>query len=206
MSFDKRLMDIVLALVLSVLLSPLIVCAALLILIREGRPIFYVAERMKAPGQPFNLWKFRTMRSAAQNSGVSGGDKADRITNTGRFMRRTRLDEVPQLWNILRGDISFVGPRPPLRRYVEQFPELYAEVLKSRPGVTGLATLAFHRTEERLLAACSTAEETEAVYTRRCVPAKARLDLIYAHNRNLCFDLKLMVATVFRRVSLHRRR
>ncbi len=206
MSFDKRLMDIVLALVLSVLLSPLIVCAALLILIREGRPIFYVAERMKAPGQPFNLWKFRTMRSAAQNSGVSGGDKADRITDTGRFMRRTRLDEVPQLWNILRGDISFVGPRPPLRRYVEQFPELYAEVLKSRPGVTGLATLAFHRTEERLLAACSTAEETEAVYTRRCVPAKARLDLIYAHNRNLCFDLKLMVATVFRRVSLHRRR
>ncbi|MCF3592701.1 sugar transferase [Rhodobacteraceae bacterium LMO-12] len=206
MSFDKRLMDIVLALVLSVLLSPLIVCAALLILIREGRPIFYVAERMKAPGQPFNLWKFRTMRSAAQNSGVSGGDKADRITDTGRFMRRTRLDEVPQLWNILRGDISFVGPRPPLRRYVEQFPELYAEVLKTRPGVTGLATLAFHRTEERLLAACSTAEETEAVYTRRCVPAKARLDLIYAHNRNLCFDLKLMVATVFRRVSLHRRR
>ncbi len=206
MSFDKRLMDIVLALVLSVLLSPLIVCAALLILIREGRPIFYVAERMKAPGQPFNLWKFRTMRSAAQDSGVSGGDKADRITDTGRFMRRTRLDEVPQLWNILRGDISFVGPRPPLRRYVEQFPELYAEVLKSRPGVTGLATLAFHRTEERLLAACSTAEETEAVYTRRCVPAKARLDLIYAHNRNLCFDLKLMVATVFRRVSLHRRR
>ncbi len=207
MSFDKRMMDIVLALVLAVLLSPLIVCAALLILIREGAAgFFYVAERMKAPGQPFNLWKFRTMRSAAQDSGVSGGDKADRITDTGRFMRRTRLDEVPQLWNILRGDISFVGPRPPLRRYVEQFPELYAEVLKTRPGVTGLATLAFHRTEERLLAACSTAEETEAVYTRRCVPAKARLDLIYAHNRNLCFDLKLMVATVFRRVSLHRRR
>ena len=206
MTVAKRVMDIVLALVLAVLLSPLIACAALLILMREGRPVFYVAERMKAPGQPFNLWKFRTMRSAAQDSGVSGGDKAGRITDTGRFMRRTRLDEVPQLWNILRGDISFVGPRPPLRRYVEQFPELYAEVLKSRPGVTGLATLAFHRTEERLLAECKTPEETEAVYTRRCVPTKARLDLIYAQNRNLCFDLKLMVATVFRRVSLHRRR
>ena len=206
MTLTKRLMDIVLALLLGLLLSPLIVAVALLILIRDGRPVFYVAERMKAPGQPFALWKFRTMRSAAQDSGVSGGDKAGRITSMGRFLRRTRLDEVPQLWNILRGDISFVGPRPPLRRYVEAFPALYAEVLQSRPGVTGLATLVFHRTEERLLARCTTPEETEAVYIRRCVPAKARLDLIYAQNRNLCFDLKLMVATVFRRVPLHRRR
>lgn len=206
MTLTKRLMDILLALLLGLLLSPLIVAVALLILIRDGRPVFYVAERMKAPGQPFALWKFRTMRSAAQDSGVSGGDKAGRITSMGRFLRRTRLDEVPQLWNILRGDISFVGPRPPLRRYVEAFPALYAEVLQSRPGVTGLATLVFHRTEERLLARCTTPEETEAVYIRRCVPAKARLDLIYAQNRNLCFDLKLMVATVFRRVPLHRRR
>ena len=206
MTLTKRLMDILLALLLGLLLSPLIVAVALLILIRDGRPVFYVAERMKAPGQPFALWKFRTMRSVAQDSGVSGGDKAGRITSMGRFLRRTRLDEVPQLWNILRGDISFVGPRPPLRRYVEAFPALYAEVLQSRPGVTGLATLVFHRTEERLLARCTTPEETEAVYIRRCVPAKARLDLIYAQNRNLCFDLKLMVATVFRRVPLHRRR
>ena len=206
MTPTKRLMDILLALLLGLLLSPLIVAVALLILIRDGRPVFYVAERMKALGQPFALWKFRTMRSAAQDSGVSGGDKAGRITSMGRFLRRTRLDEVPQLWNILRGDISFVGPRPPLRRYVEAFPALYAEVLQSRPGVTGLATLVFHRTEERLLARCTTPEETEAVYIRRCVPAKARLDLIYAQNRNLCFDLKLMVATVFRRVPLHRRR
>ena len=206
MTLTKRLMDILLALLLGLLLSPLIVAVALLILIRDGRPVFYVAERMKAPGQPFALWKFRTMRSAAQDSGVSGGDKAGRITSMGRFLRRTRLDEVPQLWNILRGDISFVGPRPPLRRYVEAVPALYAEVLQSRPGVTGLATLVFHRTEERLLARCTTPEETEAVYIRRCVPAKARLDLIYAQNRNLCFDLKLMVATVFRRVPLHRRR
>ncbi len=206
MTLTKRLMDILLALLLGLLLSPLIVAVALLILIRDGRPVFYVAERMKALGQPFALWKFRTMRSAAQDSGVSGGDKAGRITSMGRFLRRTRLDEVPQLWNILRGDISFVGPRPPLRRYVEAFPALYAEVLQSRPGVTGLATLVFHRTEERLLARCTTPEETEAVYIRRCVPAKARLDLIYAQNRNLCFDLKLMVATVFRRVPLHRRR
>ncbi|WP_137701279.1 sugar transferase [Marimonas lutisalis] len=201
----KRALDLTLALALSVLLAPVIAIIALVILLRDGRPVFYVAERMKAPGHPFNLWKFRTMRVVRQDSGVSGGDKSARITTTGRFLRRTRLDELPQLLNVLRGDISFVGPRPPLRRYVEQFPELYGEVLKSRPGITGLATLAFHRTEERLLASCATPEETEAVYTRRCVPAKARLDLIYARNRNICYDIKLMVATVIRRISLHRR-
>ena len=206
MTLSKRIMDLVLAFILTVVLAPVILGLAAWILLRDGRPVFYVAERMKAPGQPFNLWKFRTMRTTAQDSGVSGGDKAGRITPTGRFLRRTRLDELPQLLNILRGDISFVGPRPPLRRYVERYPELYTEVLKSRPGVTGLATLAFHRTEERLLARCTTARETEAVYTRRCIPAKARLDLIYARNRSLCFDLWLMLATVFRRLPLHRRR
>ncbi|KAA0916126.1 sugar transferase [Aquicoccus porphyridii] len=198
----KRGLDIVLALVLAVLLAPFIAGIALWILLREGRPVFYVAERMKAPDRPFMLWKFRTMTVTRQDSGVSGGDKIARITPTGRVLRHTRLDELPQLFNILRGDISFVGPRPPLRHYVEQFPELYGEVLKSRPGVTGLATLAYFRTEERLLAECKTPEETEAVYTRRCVPAKARLDLIYARNRNICYDLRLMVATVFRRLPL----
>lgn len=206
MTLSKRLMDIFLALLLAVVLSPLILGLILVILIRDGRPVFYIAERMKTPTEPFNLWKFRTMRAAAQNEGVSGGDKADRITRTGRFLRRSRLDEVPQLWNILRGDISFVGPRPPLRRYVEAFPEIYGAVLRSRPGVTGLATLVFHRTEERLLAPCTTPEETEAVYVRRCIPAKARLDLIYAANRSLCLDVLLMAKTVVRRVPLRRRR
>ena len=201
MSAGKRALDIGLALLLALLLWPLALAIAIAIRLVDGAPVFYVAERMRGPGEPFMLWKFRTMRDAAQNEGVSGGDKAARITGLGRFLRRTRLDEVPQLWNILKGDISFVGPRPPLRRYVEMCPELYAEVLKARPGVTGLATLAFHAREEALLAACRTAEETEAVYLRRCVPAKARLDLIYRDNRTLCWDLRLMLATVVRRVG-----
>ena len=203
MTISKRLFDLTVALVLAFFLSPMIVAVGLVVLLNEGRPVFYVSERMRAPGQPFRLWKYRTMTVVSSDSGVSGGDKAARITRTGRVLRRTRLDELPQLWNIIRGDISFVGPRPPLRRYVEQFPELYGEVLKSRPGITGLATLAYHRTEERLLAACATPAETEAVYVRRCVPAKAKLDLIYAANRTICYDMVLMVATVFRRVPLH---
>ncbi|MCR8549527.1 sugar transferase [Salipiger sp. P9] len=199
----KRLLDIALSLTLIVLLSPLIGVIAAMILIRDGRPVLYLSERMKTPDRGFQLWKFRTMHPDKDDCGVSGGDKAGRITRTGALLRRYRLDELPQLWNILRGDISFVGPRPPLRRYTEMFPELYADVLQSLPGVTGLATLAFHRTEERLLAECESKEETEAVYCRRCVPRKAQLDLIYAKKRSLCYDLKLMAATVLRRISLH---
>lgn len=203
MTRSKRLLDILAALVLGVLLSPVILWLVAMILIQEGRPVLYVSERMKTPTRGFQLWKFRTMTVVQQDAGVSGGDKANRITKTGAFMRKYRLDEIPQLWNVLRGDISFVGPRPPLRRYVERFPQLYAEVLKSRPGITGLATIVYHQHEENLLAACKTPEETEVVYERRCVPQKARLDLIYQRRRSLCMDVLLMVKTVFRRVRLH---
>lgn len=203
MTLGKRVFDVTVALVFGILLLPVIIAVAVAILTLDGRPVLYLSERMKTPDQGFTLWKFRTMRPDPGDRGVSGGDKATRITRTGKTLRRYRLDELPQFWNILRGDISFVGPRPPLRRYTDAFPDLYAAVLKSRPGVTGMATLAYHRTEERLLAACKTADETEAVYCRRCVPRKARLDLIYAGRRTLCSDIRLMAATVIRRLPLH---
>lgn len=198
MTPGKRVTDLVLASLLAILLALPAAIIALVLLLREGRPIFYLSERMQSPERPFMLWKFRTMRLASSDSGVSGGDKADRITKTGSFLRRTRLDEIPQLWNVLLGDISFVGPRPPLRQYVEKFPRLYSQVLQSRPGITGLATLHYHRHEERLLALCESAEETNDVYERRCIPRKARLDLIYQARRNLCLDLSLIARTAAR--------
>lgn len=197
MPLTKRLLDITAALVLAVPLVPVMAVVALVILITDGRPVFYISERMKTPTRGFQLVKFRTMRSVAADSGVSGGDKAARITPVGAFLRRSRLDEVPQLWNILKGDMSFVGPRPPLRTYVEDYPQIYGPVLRSRPGVTGLATLVYHRHEQRLLAACQSADETDAVYRRACVPRKARLDLIYQAHENPCFDFALMLRTVF---------
>ena len=141
MTLTKRLTDIALAVLLTGLLALPFGFLLLWLRLTEGAPVFYVAERMRAPGRPFHLWKLRTMTTAPGDFGVSGGDKTGRITPTGRFLRQTRLDEVPQLWNVLKGDMSFVGPRPPLRTYVERFPALYAQVLRSRPGVTGLATL-----------------------------------------------------------------
>ncbi|AHM03753.1 Undecaprenyl-phosphate galactosephosphotransferase [Roseibacterium elongatum DSM 19469] len=196
----KRLFDLVCAILLSILLAPVIVLVAMLILVLDGRPIFYISERMRSSTQGFDLVKFRTMKPVAGDSGVSGGDKSDRITRTGAFLRRTRLDEVPQLWNVLRGDISFVGPRPPLRQYVDRFPDLYGRVLQSRPGITGLASIYFHAHEEHLLARTSSREETDAVYSRACIPRKAHLDLIYQENRTVCMDMMVMLKTVFKRL------
>ena len=192
----KRLLDIALVLILGSILAIPAVLIVLWLLATEGRPVLYVSERMRAPDRAFRLWKFRTMTVAKDDSGVSGGDKAQRITKAGRFLRKTRLDEIPQLWNVLKGDMSFVGPRPPLRSYVERFPGIYAQVLQSRPGLTGLATLHFRRHEERLLAACRTTEETDAVYARSCVPRKARLDLIYQRRRTVCLDAAIIAQTI----------
>jgi len=194
---SKRIFDLVVALILCVVLLPVVAIIVGIVLITSGRPVFYVSERMRTPLAGFWLVKFRTMTSAVENSGVSGGDKSGRITKSGHFLRSTRLDEIPQLWNVIKGDISFVGPRPPLRQYVEEFPELYSKVLESRPGITGLASVKFHAHEERLLARTSKAVETDEVYTRICIPRKANLDLIYQQNQSLCFDIKIMYSTVF---------
>lgn len=205
----QRIFDFSFACLLLIPLMPVMAIVALTLWLREGRPILYGSERMRSPTEAFTLWKFRTMRPAPKDSGVSGGDKSDRITPLGRWLRATRLDELPQLWNILRGDIGFVGPRPPLRRYVELFPELYARILQSRPGVTGLATLVFQARETELLSRTVSAEETDEVYRRRCIPRKARLDLIYQRNRTICLDLALIARTgsgIFTRHRTRRRR
>lgn len=196
MTWHKRIFDLFFVSLLVVILSPVLVGLLVWLLIKEGRPVFYVAERMKGVDQPFNLWKLRTMTVVDEDAGVSGGDKDRRITKTGARLRRTRLDEFPQLWNIIRGDLSFVGPRPPLREYVERYPGIYREVLKSRPGVTGLATVVYHKHEGALLARCSTASETDDIYTRICVPAKARLDLIYQRHQSVWFDFDLVFQTI----------
>lgn len=194
----KRLFDIVAALILALILLPFVIGVILWMYIKRDLPVLYVSERMKTVDQPFMLYKFRTMRPPREgesNTGVSGGDKASRITPLGHFLRKFRIDEIPQLLNILRGDMSFVGPRPPLRRYTETHRALYEQVLKSKPGVTGLASMVFHKHEERLLGQTATPEECEAVYMARCIPRKAEIDLIYQKNTNVCFDIWILLRT-----------
>ncbi len=173
MSAGKRALDLAVALVLALLLVLPLGLVMGLLLLREGRPLFYISERMQTPSRAFRLVKLRTMRPDPADSGVTGGDKAARMSGLQRLVRASRADEIPQLWNVIRGDMSLVGPRPPLRRYVAAFPDLYAQVLRSRPGITGLATLVYHAHEERILSRCRSAAETEAAYRRRCVPRSA---------------------------------
>lgn len=202
MTASKRIFDIVCSLLLGVLLLPLVLSTAIIILLIEGRPVFYISERMKSSSRSFMLFKFRTMLPTSADSGVTGGDKSSRLTRSGSFLRKHRIDEVPQLLNILKGDMSFVGPRPPLRQYVERFPDIYRQVLISRPGVTGLASVLYHQHEELILRKCNTETETDQAYERRCIPVKAKLDLIYCQRRSLCFDLVLMLKTVFPKIPL----
>lgn len=200
MTYSKRVFDLTCAVLLALVLSPVLIVVSVLILCLDGRPVFYLSERMQTPTRGFQLLKFRTMKTVSYDAGVSGGDKSARITRTGVFIRAKRIDELPQLWNVLKGDISFVGPRPPLRQYVERFPDIYGPVLKSRPGITGLASVYFNKHEEYLLARTQNSEETDAIYCRRCVPRKAKLDMIYQSKRTLCFDVLIMLQTVFKRL------
>ncbi|SDW15225.1 sugar transferase [Roseicitreum antarcticum] len=202
MTWKKRIFDLAFLLAISWMVVPVLLYALVLLRWRDRSPLFYVSERMRAPGQPFLFWKLRTMRPDPGDSGVSGGHKTARLTPTGRLLRRTRGDELPQAWNIIRGDLSLVGPRAPLRLYVEAFPELYARVLRARPGITGLATLVYSQHEQKLLAQCSTPAETDATYRRRCIPYKARLDLLYQRHASVRTDLWLIAVTAGRAFGL----
>jgi lipopolysaccharide/colanic/teichoic acid biosynthesis glycosyltransferase len=194
----QRAADLALLVLALPLALPLFALVGLAVLLADGRPVFYGSERIGHGGRPFRLWKFRTMRHRPGPARPSGGPEARRITPLGARLRRCRLDELPQLLNIARGEMGFVGPRPPLRRFVALRPALYGRVLRARPGLTGAATLAYHAREARLMAACRTDGEAEALYLARCVPIKARLDLAYAARRSIASDLALLVATLWR--------
>lgn len=198
MTPQKRLLDLGLAVVLIIPVVLILLLVIAMLLIFAGRPLFYISERMQTPTKGFALIKLRTMRVGSDDGGATGGNKSNAIPPVYRLLRKSRLDELPQLWNVLCGHMSFVGPRPPLRGYVEDFPAVYDQVLRNRPGVTGLASLRFHAHEERLLAVCDTPEQTDHVYRTRCVPRKAVLDLIYQRHQSLCFDLALIWETAAR--------
>lgn len=195
-TFDRAFATLLLPLVL-----PVLGFLYVLALLSQGRPFIYASERMRDADTSFRLYKIRTMRPPGfgDREGALGGHLAHRVTPLGVWLRRLRLDELPQIFNVIRGDIRFIGPRPPLRKHVEACPRRYRRLLAStRPGITGLATVMVHAREERLLSACRTAEETELVYQRRCLPVKLRLDMIYQRKRSLVLDLMVLWRTFAR--------
>ncbi len=194
MTSSKRAFDLAVLCIMIFPATGVSIVIAILLFCAQGRPVLFGSERMIAPGRGFVMWKFRTMTAGATD--VTGGHVTQRITFLGRILRRWHLDELPQLWNILRGEMSFVGPRPPLRRIVEHSPELYGDVLRMRPGLTGLATLHFSAYEARLMGRCTSASQSEAVYLRRCASRKARIDLIYLQNRTFRLDAAILARTL----------
>ncbi len=203
----KRIADLILAAALAIPAMGILAVLYLLASVAHGRPVLYFGERVRAPGRTFRLVKLRTMTACPTGEQRAlGGDLRHRVTPFGAWLRRTRLDELPQLWNVVRGDMSFVGPRPPLQRFVEAAPAAYAEVLRNRPGITGLATVMVCTREERLLAHCRTPAESESVYLRRCLPVKLRIDRIYHRRRSLALDAYVIYLTVARVIPLPGRR
>ncbi|MGE0448384.1 MAG: sugar transferase [Vicinamibacterales bacterium] len=187
----KRVLDVVLSSLGLLVLSPVLCLAALLVRWDSPGPVLFTQRRVGRHFRPFVIYKFRTMWSDNRGPGISvAGDP--RITRVGRWLRRTKLDELPQLLNVLKGDMSLVGPRPELPKYVEMFRSEYADILCVRPGLTDPASVKY-RNEAILLAA---APDPEEEYVRRILPDKLRLAREYVRGSSLVSDLVLIARTV----------
>ena len=175
------------------LLAPLFFLVAFLIKLDSPGPVFFRQERIGRKFRPFLIYKFRTMFEDAPSKGGAitfGSDP--RITRVGRLLRRTKIDELPQLINVLRADMSFVGPRPEVRQYVELFRPDYEQILQIRPGITDLASLKY-RDEAALLGQSANPEDE---YLRRVLPDKIKLAKEYLRRSSFSFDISLVLKTL----------
>ena len=188
----KRAFDLVVAGSLIVITSPLWLVARILLRRDSPGPVFYAARRVGRNGVPFTMYKFRTMVTDAAGPPVTASDDP-RITRTGRWLRSAKLDELPQLLNVVRGEMSLVGPRPEEPRYVEGYTVEQRRVLSVRPGLTSPATIEF-RDEERRLTGMGA--DIENYYLNVVLPAKLKLELEYLDGRTFRGDLGILLGTV----------
>lgn len=189
----KRMFDFTVAAVGLLVLSPLMLCVAFLIKVDSPGPIFFKQERVGKGFRPFLIYKFRTMIEDASQRGSSITVGADpRITRIGRFLRRTKFDELPQIINVLKGEMSLVGPRPEVAKYVELFRADYEEILSIRPGITDLASIKYED-EADLLGRSANPEEE---YLRRVLPDKLKLAKEYVNRSSFLFDARLILTTL----------
>ncbi len=189
----KRLFDLVMAFLGLVLLLPALLLIAFLIKLDSPGPVFFKQERVGTRFHPFFIYKFRTMVQDAPGKGrpiTVGADS--RITRLGRILRKTKIDELPQLFNILKGEMSFVGPRPEISQYVELFRQDYEEILNVLPGLTDLASLQYRDEAEVLRHAKNPEEE----YVKCILPDKIRLAKEYLKRSSLYFDIVLIFKTL----------
>jgi lipopolysaccharide/colanic/teichoic acid biosynthesis glycosyltransferase len=189
---QKRVFDLTVSTAALLILSPLLVTLALLVKLTTPGPVFYRAIRVGRNGTTFNLLKFRSMVVNADKIGPAVTGATDpRVTPIGRFLRRSKLDELPQLVNVLRGQMSIVGPRPEDPRYVALYTDAQRKILSVRPGITSPASVAY-RNEEAIL----TGADWERTYIRHVMPAKLAIDLDYVGRDSLRRDMRVILETL----------
>jgi lipopolysaccharide/colanic/teichoic acid biosynthesis glycosyltransferase len=194
----KRIFDFIASFLGIVILSPLFFIVSILILITSRGGVFFVQERVGKNGKTFKILKFRSMVTDAEKKGMQiTTDQDNRITKIGKLIRKTKIDELPQLFNVLAGNMSFVGPRPEVPKYVELYTEEQRKVLSVKPGITDLASIEFRNENDML----KEQEDPEKKYIEEIMPAKLELNLVYIEKKSFFYDIKLIFKTLWRIVK-----
>ena len=191
--FVKRILDLILALIFAVVLAPIYLILALAVVIDTGLPVFYRAERGGYRDKPFRIFKFRSMvKNADQIGGGTTALNDSRITKVGNVLRKTKLDEIPQLFNIIKGDMSFIGPRPELLRYTAQYEGEELLIHRVRPGITDYSSIEFINLDEIV-----GGENADEMYEKYVLKRKNELRVKYAKTVSFGTDVKLLFITVW---------
>ena len=189
----KRLFDLIVSAIALIFLSPFFLLIAIIVKLDSKGPVFYLQQRIGKRGEPFNLYKFRSMVTNADKQRlITVGNRDPRITSSGYYLRKYKIDELPQLINVLKGDMSFVGPRPEVKKYVELYNMEQQKVLNVRPGITDLASIQF-RNENELLEG---KPDPEHYYIHNIMPRKLALNNHYIANQSLLLDIKIIFQTI----------
>ena len=189
----KRLFDILLSVTGLIVLLPVFILISVFILFDSKGGIFYLQKRVGRNNRDFTLYKFRTMHTGSDVGGLlTVGEDDNRITKTGKFLRKYKLDELPQLLNVLKGDMSIVGPRPEVRKYVDLYNERQRQVLSVRPGLTDYASIKYINENEVL----SKYDDPEKAYIDIVMPAKLELNLKYIKEKSFITDVKIIFKTL----------
>lgn len=200
-SASRRVLDLLLAIPAVILLLPVLAVVAIWIKLDSRGPIFFLQERVGLNGRLFRIFKFRTMVTDAEQRGTQitiGRDP--RITGSGHFLRKYRFDELPQLFNVLKGEMSIVGPRPEVPRYVAFYNDEQRQILAYRPGITSPATIEFSN-ESEVLSQHADPADPELYYRTELMPAKLAIDLHYSRQATVWSDCGVIVRTLMRLVS-----
>lgn len=194
----KRIFDLLFSFLGLIILSPFLLVIAILIVIDSKGDIFYLQQRVGKNNKDFNIFKFRTMRPNSDKQGLlTVGAKDSRITKIGVFLRKYKIDELPQLINVLIGNMSFVGPRPEVRKYVDLYNSEQKKVLTVKPGITDYASIEYSKENELL----AKSENPEKTYIEEIMPAKLELNLKYINDASLLTDIKIIFKTFAKIVS-----